>query len=58
MTGPLPATQRGTVLAGVKAGRRPPAGLGLDAGEDGATVGSRKRAITPPARAGRPGCRG
>ena len=28
---------------GVNAGRRPPAGLGVDAGEDGATLGSRKR---------------
>jgi hypothetical protein len=31
--------------AGVKAGRRPPAGPGLDAGEDGATLSSRKRAV-------------
>jgi hypothetical protein len=30
--------------AGVNAGRRPPGGLGVDPGEDGATVGSRKRA--------------
>jgi hypothetical protein len=29
--------------AGVKAGRRPPAGLGLDRGEDGITLGSRER---------------
>src|SRR3954449_8384653 len=29
--------------AGVNAGRRPPAGLGVDPGEDGATLGSRKR---------------
>src|SRR6187200_109289 len=28
--------------AGVNAGRRPPAGLGVDPGEDGATLGSRK----------------
>lgn len=30
--------------AGVNVGRRPPAGLGVDPGEDGATLGSRKRA--------------
>src|SRR4051794_1330104 len=40
----VPAAVRGVPpAAGVNAGRRPPAGLGVDPGEDGATLGSRKR---------------
>src|SRR5215210_6548400 len=39
--------------AGVRAGRRPPEGLGLDAGEDEATLGAREPALMRRVRYGR-----
>jgi hypothetical protein len=42
--------------AGVKAGGRPPAGLGLDTGEDGGTFPRRER-LTPPLVTERSRCR-